>query len=184
MALAVIIAVAVYLNLVLTAEPLSAQGGTSGWYFAQDRARQVYTQAAGLAQSTVPERYGQLQGFVVTIFNYSDWTQTILGPDPAMEQLTTWQPTVAVGSGGDADRGGSWDSQTLWTMPASIPPHSMRLLRVLWISRHCGVVGSQVIFQEVVIRVRVGMVTRTETIQPDQAWGLLSTKTYSCGSSG
>ena len=98
-----IIAVAVYLNLVFTVEPLSSDGGLSAWYFAQDRARQVYTQAGSLTQSTVPERYGQLQGFVVDIFNDSDWTQTIVGPDPVMEQTTEWQPTLAVGSGWDIE---------------------------------------------------------------------------------
>jgi hypothetical protein len=81
-AAAVIIAAAVLLSLMQGAEPLNQDGGLSGWWFDQDSGRSVITQAGAVFQRTVPERYRQRQGFVVSIFNDSDWTQTILGPEP------------------------------------------------------------------------------------------------------
>jgi hypothetical protein len=132
----------------------------------------------------VPQRYGVPQGWVVTIFNDSDWTQTILGPDPSMENVTAEQATVAVACGQGVDCEGDWNSGTRWTMPASIPPHSSRLLRVLWTFSDCGDIGRQIVFQDVVLRVRVGLITRTEDIQMDQAWGLVTTKASACGPVG
>jgi hypothetical protein len=183
-ALAAVIAVAVYLSLVLTVEPLSSDGGSAGWYFALDAARSVDTQAGGITQSTVPQRYNQPQGWVVTIFNNTDWTQTILGPAPDMESVTSEQATVAVACSAGVECDGEWDSHTRWTIPASIPPHSIRLLRVLWTFTDCGAIGRQEVFQDVDLRVRVGLVTRTETIHMDQAWGLVTTKASRCGSNG
>ena len=182
-ALAAITAGVVYLTLAETAEPLG-QGDLSAWWFPQDRARQVYTEAAGVTQTTVLERYGQEQGFVVGISNDSDWTQTIVGLDLDQWASDLMQPRLAVGSDSNIDGGGTWGSHTTWDMPGSIPPHSVRLLRVLWISHLCNSPGAQTIFQDISIRVRVGPVTRTEDLNLGQAWALQGTKASACGSNG
>jgi len=174
---AVATAVAVYLTLVLTAEPLQ-QGGLSGWWSIQDGARAVFTRAGGVTQWTVPERFGQQQGFVVGIYNDSDWTQTIIGPDLS-EEAPDWQLSLAVDTSSDADHD-VWDSQTHWVLPASIPPHSDGLLRVLWISRMCNPPNSEMFITGLYLRVRVGLITRTEDLQLNGAFALSGTKASSC----
>ena len=52
------------------------------WWYPQDGAREVFTQADGAQQTTVPIREGQQQGYVVTVYNPSGWTQTVLGAAP------------------------------------------------------------------------------------------------------
>ncbi len=173
---------AVFLSLMLTAEPL-LQGGLSAWWFPQDRAREVDTTAAGVYQTTVPERYGQWQGFVVGVENDSDWTQTILGLDQNVEGMSM-QWSLDVGSGLYADEGGSWTSQTRWDLPGSIPPHSVRLLRVLWVSDVCDGPGGQTIITDLSLRVRVGIVARTENLQLGLAWALQGNKASDCGQNG
>jgi hypothetical protein len=79
---------------------------------------------------------------------------------------------------------GSWDSQTRWDLPGSIPPHSIRLLRVLWVSDICNAPGGQTIITDLYLRVRVGIVTRTEDLQLTQAWAIQGNKASSCGSNG
>jgi HAAS len=180
--LAAAVTAAVFLSLMLSAEPLG-QSLLSAWWFPQDRARQVYTTAAGIEQDTVPERYGQQQGFVVTVVNDSDWTQTILGPDQNF-QTTSMQWSLDVGSGYDPDRGGAWDSSTRWDLPGSIPPHSVRLLRVLWVSDVCNMPGGQMIISDIHLRVRVGIVTRTEDLQLELAWALQGNKASACAGNG
>lgn len=168
---------ATYLNSVMNAEPLR-QGGLGAWWFPQDRnAHGVVTTAGDVTQVTVPERWGQQQGFVVGIYNYSDWTQTILGADSYMANIGNSPVLIAVGSGLNVDRGGSWDNQTRWDLPGSIPPHSYRLLRVLWMSDICNMPGGTTVFQDVTLRVRVGLITRTEDIQLLTAWAISGTST-------
>jgi hypothetical protein len=71
--------------------------------------------------------------------------------------------TVSVDVGpGDAD--GNITAETRWVLPASIPPHSYRLIRVLWTSNICNYPGGTVGFTGVSLRVRVGVFTRTEKI--------------------
>jgi hypothetical protein len=111
---------------------------------------------------SVPERYRQQQGFVIGVYNDSDFAQTIEGVDP--DSQTPMLPmTVSVGVG-PQDADGSYTAQTRWVLPASIPPHSYRVIRVLWTSNVCQDPGGYVGFTDISLRVRVGLFARTENI--------------------
>jgi hypothetical protein len=169
---------ATYLNSVMSAEPL-LQGSIGIWWFPQDRnAHGLATTAANVTQISVPERWGQQQGIVVGIYNLSDWTQTIVGPSVASPLPGGFSPVrFAVSSGSpSADSVTSWTSQTGWNLPGSIPPHSFRLLRILWTSRLCLTPGVTTSLSSVTLRVRIGLVTRTEDIQFQTAWALSGTR--------
>jgi hypothetical protein len=158
---AVLAAALAYVIVVQTAAPLS-QGGLSAFWFPQDRAHVVFTTTINGTQMAVPERYHQQQGFLIGIDNNSDWTQTIEGVDANYESPSL-PMTVSVGVGPD-DGDGSFTSQTRWVLPSSIPPHSYRVIRVVWISNVCQPPGGYVGFTSVSLRVRVGLFTRTENI--------------------
>jgi hypothetical protein len=70
-----------YTLLALNAAPL-AQGFQDDWYYPQDRASSVMTQAGVYTQYNVPDRFGQQQGIEISVRNDSDWTQTVLGVAP------------------------------------------------------------------------------------------------------
>jgi hypothetical protein len=72
-------------------------------------------------------------------------------------------------------RGGNWSAKTRWDEPGSIPPHSYRLLRILWTSRVCNTPGGSTIIQDVTLRVRVGLITRTEDFLLQTAWAITGT---------
>jgi hypothetical protein len=74
-----------------------------------------------------------------------------------------------------SDAGGNWSAKTRWDLPGSIPPHSYRLLRILWTSRVCNTPGGSTIIQDVTLRVRVGLITRTEDLQLQTAWAITGT---------
>jgi len=164
--IAVVVAlVAVLVGYVIVVQNAAAlsQGGLSGWWFRQDANRGTMTTTISGTQFSVPERYHQEQGFVIGVYNDSDWTQTIEGIDSDSE-VPTLPMTVSVGVG-PQDGDGSYTAQTRWLLPASIPPHSYRVIRVLFTSNVCQVPGSSVGFQSISLRVRVGLFTRTENIQ-------------------
>jgi hypothetical protein len=157
----VLAAAAGYVIAVQSAAPL-LQDGLSGWWYAQDGDRTVMTTTIDGTQFSAPERFHQQQGFVIGIDNESDWTQTIEGVDPNSE-FPMLPMTVAVDVGpGAAD--GNYNDQTRWLLPASIPPHSYRVIRVLWTSNICQDPRGTVGFTGVSLRVRVGLFTRTEKI--------------------
>ncbi len=166
-----------YTLLALNAAPL-VQSLETGWYYPQDQARSVMTQAGVDTQYTVPYRFGQEQGILVSIINNSDWTQTVLGVGPRWSPFT-WQPIqVAVGSGKWADFGSSAGAVS-WASPGRIPPHSVRLLRVLWNSDVCMGTGGWTSIQDVVLTVRVGIFTRTENVPLLASLALTGTKASS-----
>jgi hypothetical protein len=175
--LALLAAAGTYAILVTSAAPL-LQGGYESWWYPQDGAREVITRAGDVTQTTVPERFGQRQGFVVGVYNDSDWTQTVVGVSPG-SQVGGMIETVAVGSGPETDMGGGWDDKTRWSRPGTIPPHSYRVIRVLWTSHECLDPGGQVGVDNVALRVRVGIITRTENIPLSFTWALAGTKTSS-----
>jgi hypothetical protein len=161
-----------------------ADGGTATWYFPQDNERIVSTNIFGVSELKVPERVHQRQGFVISIRNDSDWTQTIVGFDPKYDIGSLDPMSVAVASGpGVAD--GGWDPRQpiQWTFPAAIPPHSLRVLRVLWTSDMCLSPGSSVGLSDLWFRVRVGLITRTEDVQLLTTWALSGTKASNCSGS-
>jgi hypothetical protein len=172
---------ATYLNSVLSAAPLM-HDGPSAWWFPQDRyARGATTTTAGdVTQLSVPERWGQQQGIAVGIYNDSDWTQTIVGLGGAWAQPGDLAPVlIAVGSDPEVDEGGFWSAKTHWDRPGTIPPHSIRVLRILWTSGICNDPGGSTIIQDVTLRVRVGLITRTEDFQLGNAWAITGTSTSS-----
>jgi hypothetical protein len=168
--------VATYLSSVLSADPL-VQGGIGSWWFSLDQnARGAVTSAGDVTQISVPERWGQQQGIVVGVYNNSGWTQTIVGPGGAWAVPGALSPVLlAVGSDPVSDAGGNWSAKTHWDLPGSIPPHSYRLLRILWTSRVCNTPGGSTIIQDLAIRVRVGLITRTEDLQLQTAWAITGT---------
>ena len=161
-AVVVVLAAALtYVIAVQTAAPL-LQAGLSAWWYPQDGNRTTLTRTINGTQMSVPERFHQQQGFVIGINNESDWTQTIEGIDPNSE-VPMLPMTVSVGVGSQAIEE-SYDAQTKWILPESIPPHSDSVIRVLWTSNVCNEPGGYVGFDQVSLRVRVGLFTRTETI--------------------
>jgi hypothetical protein len=187
---AALVVVATKRDAAETAPALTA-GGAEGWWFRQDRAREVDTTADGATQSTVPIRSGQWQGFFIDLFNRSDLTQTVLGP--AGNSL----PSAFVGSGGfhgivgvstpnhEVDMGGGVFTGVRFVLPGVIPPHQLRAMRVLWRSTTCLGPGTEQGSDEVALRVRVGSVIRTEVISLTQGWYVAgpSTGKYAIGAS-
>jgi hypothetical protein len=161
----------------LNAAPL-IQTFETAWYYPQDQARSVMTQAGDTTQYTVPYRFGQEQGILVSIVNNSDWTQTVIGVGPRWSPFTGQPIQVSVGSGKWADFGSSAGTVN-WASPGSIPPHSVRLLRVLWNSDICMGTGGWTSIQDVVLSVRVGVFTRTEDVPLVAAFALSGTKASS-----
>lgn len=176
-AAAVIAAVVTYVILVETAQPL-AFAGASAWWYPQDAARSVETQAAGYMQLTVPIRPGQQQGYVVTVENDSDWTQVILGPAPnAFDGIGAGGGAAQIGVGDSpvVEEGGI-DTGVPYLLPGVVPPHQTREVRVLWTSNLCLDPGGQLGTNLLALRVRVGLITRTETIPLSVAFAVSGTR--------
>jgi HAAS len=171
-AAALVIAATGYGVAVATASSLQP-GGASSWWYPRDSAREVDTAADGAAQSTVPIRSGQRQGFVITVYNPSNWTQTVLGP--ASGFISPGGPDVRIGVAGpniNVSRGGSGFRPLRYGLPGTIPPHQTRALRVLWRSTSCLAKGTSQGIDQLSLRVRVGLLTRTEAIMLNQGWYL------------
>ena len=145
--------------------------GAASWWYARDSARAVYTEADGAQQTTVPIRSGRQQGFVITVDNPSDWTQTVLGPVAGDDSPGSLHVQIGVATA-DPYHGGGVFRPLTYALPESIPPHQTRALRVLWTSTTCLVKGSSEGVDRLSLRVRVGWITRTEVVQLDQGWFL------------
>jgi hypothetical protein len=156
-------------------------GGAFGWYFPQDQGRDVETQAGDTLQITIPQRYRQEQGFIINIYNESDWTQTVLGAGPfPWLPFSNMPAQIAIGSDKEVDLGGM-DNLVRWSFPGSIPPHSVRMLRVLWDSNVCQNPNwSPQYIQDVMLTARVGTVTKTEDIHLNFAVALSGNKGSQC----
>ncbi len=168
MAAAVVIAglATSYSVVMLTAPPIENNGAFSWWY-PRDIARETWTEADGAQQTTVPIRSGQQQGFVITVDNPSNWTQTVLGAVP--DSGSPGAPTAQIGvATADPYHGGGVFLPLTYALPESIPPHQTRALRVMWISTTCLIRGSSQGIDRLILRVRVGVFTRTEVIPLDQ----------------
>jgi hypothetical protein len=161
-AVVVVVGVPGYVTFAETRAPLTAGGGS--WWFAHDARQSVDASADNATQVTAPIRSGQEQGFYAFLYNPSDQTQTVLG--------------VAAGYGQSPAQ--SWVHISLsvvnpyfahaavkalrYRLPVSIPPGQTRYLRVLWLSRGCIEKGGEDGLDTTVLRVRVGLITRTETV--------------------
>lgn len=162
---AVVVAIVGYVLVATSVAPLQARG-PSGWWFRRDAARATYAEADGARQTTVPVRSNQLQGLAVTLYNPTDWTQTILGQwqgSNAPGNALRSRITVATGPGSDF-------RQLRYARPASIPPHQSRWVRLLWVSNTCLMKGGSQGNDELRLQIRIGWVGRVENIPLRQAW--------------
>ncbi len=158
-------------------------GPSSGWWYGQDANRAVITTANGAAQTTVPIRDAQRQGFWFSIYNPTDWTQTVVAPAPL--QGTGFQdPQVAVSVFNPTVEKGGLTPGGRFTLPGSIPPHQYRLVRLRWISTFCLAPGQQVGLPSLTLNVHVGWFTRTETIWFSTAFDLTGPGTGRCNPNG
>jgi hypothetical protein len=163
-----------------------AQGPVGNWYYPQDQARSETIQNRYTTQLSTPERFGQQQGIELSVFNDSDWTQTVVGLPPNWS-FGGSSIQVAVGSGPCADTGACIEGPIRWSSSGSIPPHSYRLLRVLWKSDIClaqemgpSVLEQGTFLQELRLTVRVGIFTRTEKIPLYDTFLLLAVRSQPC----
>jgi len=170
-AAAVVGLLASYVVAAGTAAPLRTAGAAS-WWDARDAARQVNTSADAYDQTTVPIRSGQRQGFVISIYNPSRWTQTILGPGVGFFSPNGPYAQLSVGDSLNIRGGGSVYRPVSYVLPGTIPPHQIRAVRVMWTSTICLEKGGYQVIDGLSLRVRVGWITRTEVVRLDQAWAL------------
>jgi hypothetical protein len=146
-----------------SAPPLT--GMPYGWLYPQDQKHAVNASAFNTFQTTVPVRLHQQQGIGIYVWNNSDWTVTVLGPDPHWIPVGWGSPVrVLVETGPHLNRGGGPLTSASYATPGSIPPHSLRLLRIVWTSQGCNMKGGEYIIDSLILRVRFGIVTRTEAI--------------------
>ena len=159
----------------------------SAWWSQADWAHEVDTQAAGASQETVPIRPGQIQGFAITVYNPSDMTQVIVGSADNISPGAPVPSQIAVSTTGTLRQSGE-PHGVRYRIGGPIPPHSYRWVRVLWRSYYCYLngVGSSQGTSDLPLRVRVGLITRTEDIQlpAEFAVGVFASGPHpaSCGS--
>jgi hypothetical protein len=170
-----------YVTAMQTAGSLQPGPG-EGWWYLQDATHDVSTSADGVDQDTVTIRPGQRQGLLFEIYNPSDWTQIVLGPADGWAQSlgSTFAQFGVSAPGSQADGTPRNPRSARYSLPGEIPPHQTRVLRVLWTSRDCMQNGGANIMDRVILRVRVGLSTRTETILLNQAWALAGTAASEC----
>ena len=153
-----------------TAAPLYFDG-LSTWWYARDSRHEITTEADGAEQTTVPIRSGQRQGFAVNLVNSSGWTQTVLGA--AANTISPGGPEFQLSvASTDPDHGGGDVHDRGYALPGSIPPHQERVLRMIWTSTSCLDKGVSQGIDQLVLRVRVGLLTRTEVISLGQGWAV------------
>jgi hypothetical protein len=135
--------------VVVTAAPIQL-GDASAWWYAQDSARAVSTQADGRQHSGRwpsaehgADPIGPAAGLRHHGLQPSNWAQTVLGP--AADFTGPGGPGVQIGVTGpnpSIERWGSVFHPLSYSLPVSIPPHQTRALRVLWTSTACLAKGS------------------------------------------
>ena len=155
------------------------QGPVSLWYYPQDQARSRPNQGGITTQFTVPERPGQ-QGVEISVFNNSDWTQTVVGIVANRAPFGSSSVQVAVGSGKQADAGDSFAGPVSWSSPGIIPPHSFRLLRVVWRTDLCLGARTEASIHDLSLTVRVGIFTRTQEVPLHYTWILAGANPPAC----
>jgi hypothetical protein len=179
---------ATFLSIFLSA-PLPSNGDSFGWWYPQDFNHEVDSSAGGAQQTTVRIRSGQWQGFAISIYNSSDFTETILGPPTG--QGAPWDspngpvpPARIMVSAPDRafdERGGLVRNLSFDSLPVSIPPHQYRELRITWVTDVCMTGGPKTsnmlddgysFIDAIYLRVRVGWLTRSDDIPLDEAMAL------------
>ena len=169
-ALALLVIVPAGYGIALGEAPgLQGSGGGQAWWPLSSSVHPVTTTADGHAQWTVPVLSGQRQGMLITVYNPSAWTQTIVG-------VTDWpyslaNPWVAVSLHNPYGHGVAFPP-ALYVAPASIPPHQARVLRLTWQSDICLLRGGSIILDNLTLQVRVGWFTETQNVNLGQGWAL------------
>jgi hypothetical protein len=176
-----------YAGYYLSVPPLQyANGGD--WWYQQDVRHQSIASTSTSTQNTTLIRSGQRQGYLISIYNPTKVTQTIVGdasgphigwdnPGSSHEQIAVSRSYTDIANGvvGEiAARG------VRFSLPVSIPPFQSRLVRVLWTSDVCLAGGEAGGVNQIFLRVRVGWFTRTEIIS-QQGWYLTGPSHGHCG---
>jgi hypothetical protein len=168
-----------YADYYLSVAPLQYSNG-GDWWYAQDVKHQNIASTYTSTQNTTRIRSGQRQGYLISIYNPTRVTQTIVGdgsgPHLGWNNPASEREQVTV-SRSNADIGNGFVGQIVargvrFSMPVSIPPFQTRLVRVLWTSNACLTSGEGGGIDQLYLRVRVGWFTRTEII-PQQGWYLM-----------
>jgi len=148
-------------------------GVDGGWWYPQDEAHQATTTFGYEPMRSVPVRWNQRQGFEFRVWNLSGYTQTVLGyaPGTAKSPGNPGHAQLRL-SGRDASHYPAEPYAEHYSLPVSIPPHQSRYLRVLWIQDDCLQIGASQSIDHLTLRVRVGWITRTETISLGEMWGV------------
>jgi hypothetical protein len=157
----VIGAVGAYLIAFLTA-PLIQPGGANAWY-GEDGAHAVDSQADDVQQTTVPIRSGKRQGLLLTIYNPSDFTETVLGLASTTDPFGTPLQILVSEPNPEVDIGGMVNN-VVYTLPESIPPHQFRQVVVKWTSTACLAKHAQVGITQIQLRVSMSFMTWTDVI--------------------
>jgi hypothetical protein len=165
---------AAYADHYLSAGPLQYSSGD--WWYQQDVRHQHIASTDTATQNTAPIRSGQRQGYVISIFNPTSVTKTIVGdasgpdgwnsPGSGTEQLAVSSSYTDIANGVTGQNAAAGLS---FTLPVAIPPFQTRLVRVLWTSGLCLGRGEANGIHTLALRVRVGWFTRTEIIS-QQGW--------------
>lgn len=169
----------------LSAPPLQYNNG-GDWWYQQDAKHEQVARTWTSTQNTAPLRLGQHQGYVVSVYNSSDVTETVVGdatgpygwnnPGARAEQLTASSSYTDIANG---VVGSTAAAHLKFGLPVSIPPFQARLVRVLWTSRLCLTPGESYGITTLALRVRTGWFTRTQMI-PQQGWYLIGPKGSHC----
>ena len=175
--LAVVLALvgARYADAYRSAAPLQWFNNGGDWWYPQDANHENIARADNAVQNTAPIRSGQRQGYVISVYNPTNVTQTVVGdasgitgwnsPGSGTEQLTVSRSYVDVANGVVGENAAQ---NIRFGLPVSIPPLQMRLVRVLWTSDLCLQSGESNGIDVLYLRVRVGWFTKIEAI-PQEA---------------
>jgi len=180
---AVIAIAGVLIGLFVSIEtaPVLYFDGSAGWWYPQDWKHEVDTEAGPSQQTMVLIRQHQRQGFFVQIFNNSGYTQTVLGYAPgSAESPGSDVAQLGISTGADRHYYPGDPTTQHYALPVSIPPGHSRYLRVLWTADICMSKGASQSIDQLTLRVRIGWITRTETINLLQSWAVEGTAQSSC----
>jgi hypothetical protein len=139
-------------------------GGSFGWLPPDNRAAR-FVPVGPYSGIVTPPRLNQPQTFAVDVYNPAPVTQTIMGLSYSTkhtaepESLSVSTVSTAVG-----------DAMTVpyTSSPVAVPPHGIRTVRLTRHTAGCdtwgGGAGRSESYTELDLKVRVGIVTRTEVI--------------------
>ena len=153
-----------------------------GWLYPADQKTGVAPRADAVTEFMIVIRSGQRQGLELGVANDSDWTQVILGVDRQEigPGFRDFQVTVETGAHLNSS-GNVLSGVSRYALPGAIPPHSWREVRVTWISHICVAKGGTTSFDYLPLRVRVGVITRTEIVKLDPDFALAGPSQGPCG---